>query len=225
MFCTKLKHLINCIRKIMMRNFITIFLLLTLAIPAQANALRPVATRELEKHDPEVHFGEGRKSKRELEAWLVVCLAVVAYNTKTGENFLAHFLPNGHRKWWGPDYRKRTNKKNKKLYIAGLLRDIRGPSWNAVIVTSGVNALADDVDKKSISLKDIHKALRKRRVRIATKHKKTIPGWFFKIVHIEQGIVKIMYEKRDSEDRMTEKVLDLTKPLTFRASIFFDSAA
>lgn len=68
-----------------------------------------------------------------LRANLNVCLAVAAFNSKTGQRVLAHLLPTGHvRKSVEPSMLN----ERKAAYIDRLLGDIKGPDWHVEIVES-----------------------------------------------------------------------------------------
>ncbi len=89
----------------------------------------------------EVEDGESvetKDSNKVLKASLQVCLAVAAYNTKTGARRIAHFLDNGHLKYilskrFMQEKLIEEYNQAKERYISELLKDISGADWQAVV--------------------------------------------------------------------------------------------
>jgi hypothetical protein len=66
-----------------------------------------------------------------MQGTLLVCLAVLAYNTRTGERFMAHFLPYGRVEGRG------DVEENKNAQFAQLLNDLPGGAdWRVAVVSS-----------------------------------------------------------------------------------------
>lgn len=90
----------------------------------------------------DVSQGESKKTNKpgvSLEAGLTICLAVAAYNPKTGERVMAHFLPTEHQKI--AEKESVPLEEAKELYIERLLKDIKGGDWQVTIVSAEKPAL------------------------------------------------------------------------------------
>src|SRR3989338_1246247 len=80
------------------------------------------------------------KFDAELEAYLSVCVACAAFNTKTGERILAYFLPNGH--WKFVDKRRLRYDlsaaflADARRYFQALLSRVKWDSWHAAVISS-----------------------------------------------------------------------------------------
>ena len=105
-----------------------------LALGANRSASSP-AGREKESASSPINVFQGQHRKAadkttKLEAGLNVCLAVAAFNVETGERAMVHFLPSGHFKGLA------TIDGDLEKHLEEMLRDISGPDWRIIIVSS-----------------------------------------------------------------------------------------
>jgi hypothetical protein len=141
-----------------------------------------------------VDFSRARMAGHEdppLRAILDRCIAVTAFNVRTQQRILAHFLPGGHMNGTDPT-QSGLKESRKRAYIERLLNGISGPDWDTALVSWDGPVSPDHYSSSYIHAEELRDFLARKGVVHMTMDQGAPQGATHKdVIFDERGVVHI----------------------------------